>query len=113
MPGPAGEQLDTGDVVLLDAVGAQVMRFEPRGEVGLILDLEGRLNKLGVRDVHRYALSAGLAAELVAELVTAGRRAADAGSALGITGRSFQAELVAAIEAEQRRRGTNQGESKP
>lgn len=100
------EQLDTGDGMLVDAVGALVVRFDPSDEVGLILDLEGRLNKLEVRDAHRYILSAGMAAELIAELVVAGQQAASVGSALGITGASdFAAELDAAIAAEQKRRG--------
>lgn len=97
--------LDTGDAVLLDATGAQVVRFDPSGEVGIVLDLEGRLNRLQVRDVHRYILSAGMAAELIADLVVAGQEAASAGSALGITGTTFAAELEAAIAAEQARRG--------
>lgn len=100
------ERLDTGDGMLVDAVGALVVRFDPSGEVGLVLDLEGRLNKLEVRDAHRYLLSAGMAAELIAELVVAGQQAASVGSALGMTGASdFAAELETAIAAEQKRRG--------
>lgn len=99
-------RLDVGDVVLLDAVGAQCIRMHPSGEVGLILDLEGKLNKLNVRDVHRYVMPAGMAAELIAEIVVAAQDAAANGSGLGITGgRDFAAELEAAIAFEQRRRG--------
>lgn len=97
--------LDTGDPVLLDSVGARAGRMEPSGQVGLILDLEGKLNKLDVRDAHRYVMSAGMAAELIAELVVAAQVAAANGSALGITGRNFSAELEAAIAQEQQRRG--------
>lgn len=96
--------LDTGDAVLLDASGAQVVRMEPSGEVGIILDLEGKLNKLDIRDVHRYVMSAGMAAELVAELVVAGQEAAARGSAIA-GGRGFLAEFEAAIAREQARRG--------
>lgn len=107
---PERERLDVGDMVLLDAVGAKVIKFEPSDEVGLILDLEGKLNKLDVRDVHRYAMPAGLAAELIAELVVAGQEAGARGSAMAVTGgHSFQAELDAAIAAEQRRRGLTDG----
>lgn len=104
--------LDVGDVVLLDSVGARCIALHPSNEVGVILDLEGRLNKLAVRDVHRYVLSAGTAAELIAELVVAAHEAGARGSAMGITGgTSFQAELDAAIAAEQRRRGlTREGD---
>jgi hypothetical protein len=102
--------LDVGDVVLLDSVGARCIEIEPSGEVGVILDLEGRLNKLQVRDVHRYILSAGSAAELIAELVVAAQEAATRGSSMGITGGpTFQAELDAAIATEQKRRGLYRG----
>jgi hypothetical protein len=98
--------MDVGDAVLCDAVGAQAVRFEAMDEVGLILDLEGRLNKLQVRVAHRYALRAGQAAELIAELVVASQVAAGKGSELAITGgQDFLAELDAAIANEQRRRG--------
>ncbi len=79
------KRMEVGDVVLLDATGAQVVKFDPNGEAGIVLDLEGRLNKLQIRDVHRYALSAGMAAELIADLVVAGQQAAMEGSKLGIT----------------------------
>jgi hypothetical protein len=98
--------LDTGDAVLLDAIGAKVIGLIPGNEVAIILDLEGRLNKLDVRDVHRYVMSAGLAAELIAELIVTGTEAAHRGSKLGITGgHEFAAELDAAIANEQQRRG--------
>ena len=97
--------MDVGDAVLVDSVGALVVRFDPSDEVGIVLDVEGKLNKLQVRDAHRYALSAGMAAELIAELIVAGQQAAAEGSALGITGRDFAAELEAAVANEQKRRG--------
>jgi hypothetical protein len=102
--------LDTGDAILLDAVGARAVNMEPSSEVGIILDLEGKLNKLEIRDVHRYVLTAGMAAELIAELVVSAQEAASHGSALALTGgRKFAAELDAAISAEQRRRGLTRG----
>lgn len=98
--------LDVGDVILLDAVGAQVVRMEPSGEVGIIVDLEGKLNKLDIRDVHRYAMPAGMAAELIAEIVVAAQVAAASGSALGfVDALTFSQALEAAIGAEQARRG--------
>lgn len=103
--------LDVGDVVLLDAVGAQCVELHPSNQVGLILDLEGKLNKLDVRDVHRYAFSAGMAAELIADLIVAAQEAATRGSAMALAGgEDFQAELEAAIAAEQTRRGLVKGD---
>lgn len=92
------ERLDVGDAVLLDAVGAKTIKTEPSGEIAVLLDLEGRLNKLDIRDAHRYLMSAGTAAELIAEIVVAAQKAAAAGSSLGITeSHSFLNELQAAI----------------
>jgi hypothetical protein len=103
-------RMDTGDAVLVDKLGAQVVKFAPSDEVGIVLDLEGKLNKLQIRDAHRYALTAGMAAELIAELVVAGHHAALEGSKLGITrGRRFGDELEAAITREQKRRGLSSG----
>jgi hypothetical protein len=100
------QRAGVGDVMILDAIGSLVIKTEPDGDVMLMLDLEGRLNKLQVRDVHRYVMTAGQAAELLAELVVAGQQAAHGGSPLGITeGKEFAAELEAAIAAEQQRRG--------
>jgi hypothetical protein len=86
-------ELDTGDAVLLDAIGATAVRFDPSSEVGLVLDLEGRLNKLAIRDVHRYILSAGMAAELVARLVVAAQMAEPGGH--------FREEFEASVAREQ------------
>jgi len=99
--------LDTGDAVLLDAIGAMVARLEPAGQVGIILDLEGKLNKLQVRDVHRYILSAGQAAEMVARLVDAAQHAnsIDAGS-------NFAEEFAAAVAREQELRGLHRSNTK-
>lgn len=98
--------LAVGDAILVDAIGAQCVQLHPGNQVGIILDIEGRLNKLQIRDVHRYALSAGMAAELVAEIIVSAHQAAANGSALGITGgHEFGVELEAAIANEQRRRG--------
>jgi uncharacterized protein YhdP len=105
MPQGPRQQLDTGAAMLVDACGAQVIRTEPSGEVAVMLDLEGKLNKLDVRDAHRYLMSAGMAAELIAELVVSAQHAAAEGSSLGITGATFGKELGAAIAKEQERRG--------
>jgi hypothetical protein len=99
-------RMEVGDAVLVDGIGSQVVEFEPSGEVGIVLDLEGKLNKLQIRDAHRYALSAGMAAELIADLIVSAEHAVQEGSDLGITkGRSFGEELAAAIALEQQRRG--------
>lgn len=102
------EFLDVGDVVLLDAVGARCVTLSAADTddvVGVVLDLEGRLNKLEVRDVHRYVMSAGMAAELIAEVVIAAHSAGMHGSAMELShGESFRAELEAALLAEQKRR---------
>lgn len=87
---------DTGDAILLDAIGAEVVRLEPADQVGVMLDLEGKLNKLQVRDAHRYLLSAGQAAELVARLVVAAQHANSAGA-----GSDFAREFAEAIAREQ------------
>lgn len=66
--------LGAGDAILLDALGARAIRVSPSNEVGLMLDLEGRLSKTKDRYFGRYLLSAGQAAELVASLVAAVQR---------------------------------------
>lgn len=99
-------KMDTGDAVLVDALGAKVIRTEPAGEIAVMLDLEGTLNKLDIRDAHRYLFAAGQAAELIAELVVAAQYAVAAGAELGLTdAHDFAAELVAAISAAQDRIG--------
>lgn len=109
-------RLDTGDAMLLDAIGAQVARLhatDGSDDVGIVLDLEGKLNKLQVRDAHRYLLTAGQAAELIAELVVSAQQAVVDGSPLEITrGQSFAAELDAAIAREQTRRGLRPGSTR-
>lgn len=59
----------TGDAILLTGVGSFVIRTKPANELALALDLEGKLNKLDIVDAHRFLMSAGQAAELVAEIV--------------------------------------------
>lgn len=68
--------LGEGEAILLDALGARAIKLSPSGEVALMLDLEGRLNKRPDRDVARYLLPPGAAAELVAALIAASQRAA-------------------------------------
>jgi hypothetical protein len=101
-------QLDTGDAMLLDALGAQAVALrlgDGEPEIGICLDLEGRLNKLQIRDAHRYLLAPGQAAELIAELVVA----AQAAAAQSPAGRAFAVELEAAIAREQAARGFGAG----
>jgi hypothetical protein len=98
------EPLGVGDAVLVDGCGARVARFSPSDQVGLVLDLQGRLNGLAIRDTHRYLLTAGQAAELIAELIVAGNEAAVRGSDIRL-GSTFADELEAAVALEQERRG--------
>lgn len=98
--------MDIGDSIAVDSTGALVVKFEPSDQIGIVLDLEGKLNKLDIHVAHRYALTAGIAAELVADLIVAGQHAAAVGSACEITGgRDFLAEFEAALAHEQLRRG--------
>lgn len=66
--------LGAGDAILLEALGARAIRVTPSNEIGLMLDLEGRLNRREDRYFSRYLLSPGQAAELVASLVAAVQR---------------------------------------
>lgn len=100
----SGERVETGtDVLLMDAVGAKAVRLERDGQdvgIGLVLDLEGRLNKTPERAHRRAMLSAGQAAELIAALVVAAQVAQ---RELGDDGVLFSAELEAAVAREQAR----------
>lgn len=94
---PERVNLGEGEAILLDALGARAIRATPTGQVGLMLDLEGRLNKRPERDVARYLLTAGQAAELVASLIAASQRAAKETPA----GVDFTVEFERALAREQ------------
>lgn len=94
-------RVDVGDTMLLDAINARCVRMYPSEEIGIILDLEGQLNKLEIRDAHRYALSTNHAAELIVALVVA----ANVGAAHDSDARDFTIRLIDAIHAETLRRG--------
>lgn len=81
--------------VILDQLGAVAMRTQPRGELGIYLELGGRFNKREDRDERGYILAVGQTAELMAELVVAGQAG----------GPVFSRELEAAIARKQRERG--------
>jgi hypothetical protein len=95
-------QMDVGDPVLMDSVGARVILTEPAGDVALLLDLEGKLNKLQERVAHRFLMPVGMAAELIAELlVTAQHAAVEEHERV----QPFLAELEDRIVEGQRQRG--------
>lgn len=88
------ELMDEGEACLVDELGAVAMLTVPahRGttpQVGVRLDLGGKLNKLPDRYHGRFLLSFGQAAELMAELANA---AISAGAS-----DVLNAEFVAAI----------------
>jgi hypothetical protein len=89
--------LGAGDAILLDSLGARAIRVTPSDEIGLMLDLGGRLNKRPDRDVARYLLSPGQAAELVGSLVAASQRAAQESP----EGVDFAVEFERALAREQ------------
>lgn len=96
--------LDTGDAIILTGLGSRVIRLEPTAEIGLLLDLEGRLNKLDIVDAHRYIMTAGQAAELIADVIVSGQAAASEGSDVG-GGGSFLAELDRSLKKRQQDEG--------
>lgn len=70
-----------GEAILLDALGAAAFVAQPRGEVGVLLDLEGMTNRPPSRPGKqhparsrrhaRFLLAPGQARELIAELQAA------------------------------------------
>ena len=96
--------MDVGDPVIMDSAGAKVIRTEPAGQVGLLVDLEGKLLELEVRVAYRFLMSSAQAAALVAELVVAGQHAAVEDGPDG-DARTFLEDLENGIVREQRRRG--------
>lgn len=85
--------LPKGGVVLVDELGALGIRTEPGGELGVLVELGGRLNKDTGRWRGQFVMSVGQAAELVANIVVGAKR----------TGAEFSASLEQALAAEQDR----------
>jgi hypothetical protein len=79
----------------LDKLGTLPILTEPHGELAVILDLGGRLNKTDARVSHRYVMSVGQVAELVADIVVSAQ----------VAGGLYATELGKAIAREQQRRG--------
>lgn len=94
--------LDTGDAIILSGIGTMVIRTQPANEVAVVLDLEGKLNKLDIVDAHRYLMSAGQAAELVAEIIVTATEAAAHGSDTG--GTTFLAEFDRVLAQKRKER---------
>jgi hypothetical protein len=97
MPNEERINLGAGDAILLDSLGARAIRLTPSNRVGVMVDLEGRLNKREDRHFGRYLLSPGQAAELVASLVAAVQRATQESS----EGMDFAVEFERALAREQ------------
>jgi hypothetical protein len=60
--------LPPGEAILLEALGSKAIITAPAAEFGVVLDLDGKLNKLTTREHHRFLLSPGQVAELIADL---------------------------------------------
>jgi hypothetical protein len=89
--------LGAGEAILLDSLGARAIRVSPNDQIGVMVDLEGRLNRREDRHFGRYLLSPGQAAELVASLVAAAQRASQESS----EGLNFGVEFERALAREQ------------
>lgn len=92
---PPSTFFDAARSILLDRLGAAPAAVLPHAEGepvvgGLVLDLGGRVNKSTDREERRYLLTALQAAELVAELATAGHR---------VAGDAFYEEFSARLRA--------------
>lgn len=81
--------------VLLDSIGAVALKLSPTGELGVYLELGGRVNKRQERDEGAYLMPPAMAAELVAELIVAGHAA----------GGDLAEELLAHIDRKRDERG--------
>ena len=97
MPDSEHINLGAGDAILLEALGARAIRVTPSDEIGLMVDLEGRLNRREDRHFGRYLLSPGQAAELVASLVAAVQRTTQESP----EGLGFAVEFERALAREQ------------
>lgn len=91
--------LPPGGAIMLDALGAKAILTQPtvrsaQPQLGIVLDLEGKLNKLPQREHRRFLLSVGQAAELAAELAV---RSSQAGRL-----EEFNSELESAVERKRR-----------
>lgn len=58
-----------GGAVLVDAIGSMAIQTEPKGEYGIVLDLEGKFNKQDRRGEQRYLFAPGQVSELMADLL--------------------------------------------
>jgi hypothetical protein len=98
-PYTPGERVDLppGGAVLVDKLGALAIETEPAGELAILLELGGRLNKLDERSMVAYLMAAGTVAELVANVIVAVQRLGPG------KGDKFRDELEEAIKAEQAR----------
>lgn len=61
--------LPEGGAVIVDALGSMAIQTEPKGEYGIVLDLEGKLNKQEARSDQRYLFTPGQVSELMANLL--------------------------------------------
>lgn len=107
-PPRAGETilLPPGSAVLLDKLGAVAIHVEPEGEVALLVELGGRLNKTDVSGTTAFLMRVGQAAELIANIVVA-VHAGDPDA------QSFGDQIKAAVKAEQERLSAVEGEHGP
>lgn len=88
--------LAAGEGVLLEALGALAVRTEPAGELALVVDLAGKLNKRPDRVHTRYLMAPGQAGELIAEILVAAQALGDA---------AFAVSMEAALARKQRELG--------
>lgn len=96
-----------GGAVLLDRLGAVAIRTEPAGELAILLELGGRLNKQADRQTVAYLLRASQAAEVLAAIAVAVEDLARHGDTAAL---NFAGELDEAIVREQARLGAVEGE---
>lgn len=80
---PTGDaRIGAGEAVLLDELGAAAIETRPAGELAVILDVGGKLNRRHERVSARYLMRIGQAAELVADIVVAAYRGGPAAAAV-------------------------------
>jgi hypothetical protein len=61
-------QFPAGKAILLDRLGSVLAAAKPSGELAIVLDIGGRLNKQTDDAEHRFLMRPEQAAELVADL---------------------------------------------
>lgn len=108
-PPAPGETIDIPPcgAVLLDTLGAVAIRVEPENDLGLLVELGGRLNKSDVRRTTGFLVTAAHAAELIANIVVAVQHLRAAGDPAAL---AFNDELERALERERERLGAVEGE---